>query len=145
MFDGSHCWKERCKMCQYAEANKTLCHKQVLNCKLVIQLWLMLNSFHSNVQMVCSKDSKLCFLNPRNLLLPMKQGQGVSTKVMMMGFNSSKVFQMVCSKWFQVAFSKPLKYACPWKGDHDVVQFLKDFTQRSEDHRNYITQESLKS
>jgi hypothetical protein len=90
--------------------------------------------------MVCSKDSKLCFLNPRNMLLPMKQGQGVSTKVMMMGFNSSKVFQMVCSKWFQVVFSKPLKYACPWKGDHDVVQFLKDFTQRSEDHRNYITQ-----
>ncbi len=28
----------------------------------------MLNSFHSNVQMVCSNDFKLCFLNPRNML-----------------------------------------------------------------------------
>lgn len=132
--DVSVCWSQQNFVSQISS--------QLLTSNSIV---MMLNSVHSNVQMVCSKDSKLCFLNPRNMLLPMKQGQGVSTKVMMMGFNSSKVFQMVCSKWFQVVFSKPLKYACPWKGDHDVVQFLKDFTQRSEDHRNYITQESLKS
>ncbi len=68
---------------------------------------MMLNSFHSNVQMVCSKDSKWCFLNPRICSCPWNRGKVWAPRWWWWGSIDQRSFKWFAANDFKLCFLNP--------------------------------------